>query len=177
MSKRKWPRLNGALIALFGLGFGISALAADERVLEITVSHSRGTGDDPMTVMWAENDTGDFVKTIHMFAKDKEYYKDLLAWRFKSRNKESKKQFDAVCGATVGWNKKKTIRVPVEVDGVNLLDGTHVLRIEASHWKGKKLPAKAYRYKIPLPAGYAGETHENKGHVKSVEIKIKETAK
>jgi hypothetical protein len=140
---------------------------ADDRMMEMKVSVSRGTGDNPMIVVWAETATGDFVKTIQMFSKDKEYYKDMLAWRFKSRNKET--DVDGVTGATINWRREKTISFPVEENGVNLLDGNHVLRLEARQWKGNH-----YRnFKIELPREYTGGTHEDKGYVESVEIVVK----
>ncbi len=146
---------------------------AKDRVLEMTVSAGGGTGEEVMIVVWAETTEGDFVKTLHMFSKDKEYFKDMLAWRFKSRNKEPKNYIDGVTGATIKWGRKKTVVMPVEEDGVNLLDGTHVLRIESRVWKGKH-----YRqFKIALPADYAGGVHTNKGYAKSVEIKIKNASK
>ena len=140
---------------------------ADARMMEMTVSVSRGTGDNPMIVVWAETATGEFVKTIQMFSKDKEYHKDMLAWRFKSRNEKS--DVDAVTGATINWRRKKTISFPVEENGVNLLDGNHVLRLEARQWKGTH-----YRnFKIELPKEYTGGTHEDRGYVASVEIVVK----
>lgn len=148
----------------------MNSMAADQ-VMEMKVSTSRGTGDDAIIVIWAENDTGDFVKTIQMFSKNKEYYKDMLAWRFKSRNKDEKKEFDAVCGPTIAWNKSKTITVPVVANGVNLLDGTHVLRVESRQWKGKHFRSM----KIELPKDFKGGTFTDEGYVKSIEINLKET--
>jgi hypothetical protein len=74
-----------------------------------------------------------------------------------------------VSGATIKWGKKRTVVIPVEEDGVNLLDGNHLLRIESRVWEGKH-----YRkFKIALPADYAGGIHTDKGYAKSVEIKIR----
>jgi hypothetical protein len=161
---------NNLLRIVCGLAFIVAANSmAAEQMLEMTVSVGRGSGDDPMVVAWVETDTGDFVKTIHMFSKDKEYFKDMLAWRFKSRKKEKLADVDGLSGATIKWKRKKTIQIPMEADGINLLDGNYVLRIESRKWKGKH-----YRnFKIPLPKGYQGGTHENSGYVKSIEIIIK----
>ena len=171
--KRKQMLLVAGFLAVSGV---FSAVLADSRVMEMTVEVSRGRGDNPMIVAWVETDTGEFVKTIQMFSKDKEYHKDMLAWRFKSRNKESEKKLDGVTGATLKWKRKKTIQVPVEADGVNLLDGKHVLRFESRQWKGKskQWPGKHYRkFEIPLPKDYVGGTHEDNGYVKSVGITVK----
>jgi hypothetical protein len=139
------------------------------KVLEMTFTVRNGTGDDPMVVVWLENDAGEFIKTLRMFSKNKAYYKDLLGWLFKSRKTEKAADIDAVSGATIRWNKSSTISVPTQVDGHDLLDGTCVLRIESRKDKGNH-----YRgFQIPLPKGYTGGTHEDEGYVKSVEIKIK----
>ncbi len=160
----------GFAAILLVLGMAVVARAAtDGRMMEMTVSVGPGTGDDPMVVVWLETDTGDFVKTLHMFSKDKEYYKDMLAWRFKSRKKEKLSAVDGLSGATIKWKRKKTLQIPIEADGINLLDGAYILRIESRKWKGKH-----YRnFKIPLPKEYPGGTHENPGYVKSVKITIK----
>lgn len=142
------------------------------KMLEMTLSVRNGTGDDPMIVVWVETDTGDFVKTLHMFSKKDAYYKDMLGWLFKSRKTEKLADVDAVSGATIRWNRSATIRVPAQMDGHDLLDGTYVLRIESRKDKGNH-----YRkFKIPIPAGYTGGIHEDPGYVKSVEISIKNNA-
>lgn len=149
-----------------------SALYADSigKTLEMTLSVRNGTGDDPMIVLWLENDSGEFIRTLHIFSKKKEYYKDMLGWLFKSRSKEKPADIDAVSGATIRWNKSGTATVPAQIGSRDLLDGTYVLRIESRKDKGNH-----YRgFKIPLPAGYAGGVHEDEGYVKSVEIKMKD---
>lgn len=147
-----------------------SPLFADStgKNIEMTLSVRNGTGDNPMIVVWLETDTGDFVKTLHMFSEKKEYYKDLLGWLFKSRKTEKMADIDAVSGATIRWNKSSTITVPAQIGEHDLLDGTYVLRIESRKDKGNH-----YRtFKIPLPAGYSGGTSEDDGYVKSVELKV-----
>ena len=157
------------LIALFVLP-SFSALYADSagKTLNMTFAVRNGTGDDPMIVLWLENDSGEFIQTLHMFSKNKAYYKDMLGWLFKSKSKEKPADVDAVSGATIRWNKTGTFSVPAQLGERDLLDGTHVLRIESRKDKGNH-----YRgFKIPLPAGYTGGVHEDEGYVKSVEIKI-----
>lgn len=148
-----------------------SLLYADStgKTLEMTLSVRNGTGDDPMIVVWLENDTGEFIQTLRMFSKKKEYYKDMLGWLFKSQKTEKAADIDAVSGATIRWNKTGTLSVPAQIGSRDLLDGTYVLRIESRKDKGNH-----YRgFKIPLPAGYIGGVHEDDGYVKSVEIKVK----
>ena len=148
-----------------------SALYADStgKTLEMTFSVRNGTGDDPMIVLWLENDSGEFIQTLHMFSKKKEYYKDMLGWLFKSRKTEKPADVDAVSGATIRWNQNSTFSVPAQIGSHDLLSGTYVLRIESRKDKGNH-----YRgFKIPLPQGYTGGVHEDEGYVKSVEIKVK----
>ena len=173
MTRGRASGIAGIFLVLAAwMAIGSSAFAED-RVMEMTVSAGGGAGEEVMIVVWAETTEGDFVKTLHLFSRHKEYFKDLLAWRFKSRKKESESDINAVSGATIKWGKKRTVVIPVEEDGVNLLDGTHVLRIESRVWKGKH-----YRkFKIALPADYAGGIHTDKGYAKSVEIKIKNATK
>ena len=159
------------LAVLLPLGSTLCADSSD-KVLEMTLSVRNGTGDDPMIVVWVETDTGDFVKTLRMFSKKKAYYKDMLGWLFKSRKAEKPADVDAVSGATIRWNRSRTISVPAQMEGHDLLDGTYVVRIESRKDKGKHYR----RFKIPLPAGYSGGVHEDPGYVESVEIKVKDSA-
>jgi hypothetical protein len=148
-----------------------SALYADSagKTLDMTLSVRNGTGDDPMIVLWLENDTGEFIQTLHVFSKKKEYYKDMLGWLFKSRKTEKPADVDAVSGATIKWNQTGTFSVPAQIGGHDLLDGTYILRLESRKDKGNH-----YRgFKIPLSKGYTGGVHEDAGYVKSVEIKVK----
>ena len=168
MKRRRKIFLTLALLAALPL---FSALYADStgKTLDMTFSVRNGTGDDPMIVLWLENDTGEFIQTLHMFSKKKEYYKDMLGWLFKSRKVEKAADIDAVSGATIRWNQTAKFSVPAQIGNHDLLDGTYVLRIESRKDKGNH-----YRgFKIPLPAGYTGGVHEDEGYVKSVEIKVK----
>jgi hypothetical protein len=138
------------------------------KTLELTFSIRNGRGDEPMVVAWLENSTNEFIRTVRMFSTSKKYYKDLLGWASKYRTKEKSADIDAVTGATIRWNKKATVSIPVQMGTRDLLDGTYILRIESRKDEGNH-----YRgFKIPLPAGYSGGTHEDEGYVKSVEIKV-----
>jgi hypothetical protein len=158
------------LAALVALPFFFTLYAdSTGKTLDMTFSVRNGTGDDPMIVVWLENDTGEFIQTLRMFSKKKEYYKDMLGWLFKSKKTEKAADVDAVSGATIRWNKTGTLSVPAQIGARDLLDGTYVLRIESRKDKGNH-----YRgFKIPLPAGYTGGVHEDEGYVKSVEITVK----
>jgi hypothetical protein len=138
------------------------------KMLELTFTIRDGRGDEPMVVAWLENSSNEFVRTVHVFSKKKQYYKDMLAWTFKSAKKEKAADIDAVSGATIKWNKSATFSIPVKTGTQDLLDGTYTLRIES-----RKDKSNHYRgFKIPLTAGYTGGVHEDAGYVKSVEIKV-----
>lgn len=155
-----------AIFALLFLAAATSLSAADS--LEVKLTMRNGKGDAPMVVMWIENDSGDFVRTLHMYSKSKKYYKDMLAWRFKSRH-ENKSTLDAISSATIKWRRTKTITVPVRQGKVDLLDGSYILRIESRKDKGGH-----YRsFSIPLPKGYKGGTHSHKGYISQVDITLK----
>jgi hypothetical protein len=141
-------------------------------VMDVEVTVGAGSGDDPMIVVWLENTEGEFVKTLHMFSRDKKYYNDMLAWRFKSRKKENSADVDGVSGATISWKRSRSFSVPVKQDEIDLLDGSYVMRIESRKWKGKH-----YRnFKIPLTKGYKGSVHPDDGYVTSVKIVLKDKA-
>jgi len=163
------------LLALLITAPLLSTLHADSsgKTLDMTFSVREGTGDDPQIVIWLENDMGDFIQTLQMFATKKPYYKDMLSWYSKSRKTEKAADIDAVTGATIRWKRKATISIPAQIGEHDLLNGEYVLRIESRKDKGKH-----YRkFQIPLVADYAGGTHEDPGYVKSIEIKINDTAK
>jgi len=174
MKSRKRASLILTVVMLLTLS-AASSLYADSagKTLEITLLLRNGTGDEPMVVLWLENDAGEFVKTLKMFSKSKAYYKDLLGWLFKSRKTEKDADVDAVSGATIRWNKSASVTVPAQIGEHDLLDGTYVLRIESRKDKGNH-----YRgFKIPLPKDYAGAKHGDDGYVQSVEIVIKDASK
>jgi hypothetical protein len=158
--------LSVAFVPLF------NTMLAEEtnKMLELTFTIRDGRGDEPMVVAWIENSSNEFVRTVHVFSKKKQYYKDLLAWTSKSAKKEKTADIDAVMGATIKWSKSATFAIPVKMGTQDLLDGSYTLRIESRKDNGNH-----YRdFKIPLPAGYAGGVHEDAGYVKSVDIKVKQ---
>lgn len=170
MKKRmKW----GLALAILILQPLYSMLYADStgKTLDMTFSVRNGTGDEPMVVVWLENDTGDFIQTLHMFSRKKEYYKDMLGWLFKSRKTEKLSDVDAVSGPTIRWNKTGTLSVPAQLGDHDLLDGTYVLRIESRKDKGNH-----YRnFKIPLAKDFTGGKYEDPGYVQSVDIAVKDS--
>lgn len=151
-----------------------SALRADSvgKSLEITVSIGNGSSDNPMMVLWLENDAGDFIKTLHIFSKRTVHYDKLKGWAPKSKRTEQPADIDTVSGATLGWNQSSTISIPAQIGEHDLLNGKYVLRIESRTHFGEN-----YRsLKIPLPEEYTGSVLENEGVMKSVDIKIKNRA-
>lgn len=151
-----------------------SVLCADNtgKSLEIAVSVSDGISDNPMMVLWLENDTGEFIKTLYMFSQRKIHYDKLKGWAPKSKRVETPADVDAVSGATVGWNQSRTISIPAQIGATDILNGKYVLCIESRTHFGEN-----YRsLKIPLTEGYTGSVHENNGTMKSVEIKVKNKA-
>lgn len=153
--------------------FNVVRAEETNKMLEFTFTIRDGRGDQPMVVAWLENSSNEFVRTIHVFSKKKQYYKDLLDWTSKSSKKEKAADVDAVSGATIKWNKSATFSIPVKTGTQDLLDGTYTLRIESRKDSGKHCRG----FKIPLPVGYAGGMHEDTGYVKSVEIKMNNVKK
>jgi hypothetical protein len=150
----------------------LSALSADStgKTIDVAVSVSDGSYDNPMMVLWLENDNGEFVKTLHMFSKRKTHYEKLKTWMAKSKVTEKPADIDAVSGPTVGWNQTSTISIPAQIGSIDLLNGKYVLCVESRTHIGEN-----YRsLKIPLPEGYTGSVHKNNGTMKSIEITVKD---
>ena len=115
--------------------------------MKITLEVGKGTGDDPMTVIWLETKNKSFVKTLRMVSKDKTWFHSLDTW-YKKHHKswETKgllcttkkccKTVDAVSGATMKWNSKRTLWLPLTVKGKSILQEKYVLRFETSRDKG-----------------------------------------
>lgn len=168
MQSRRKMFLMAALMTALPLFTTVYAEGTN-KTLELTFSVRNGSGEDPMVVVWLENSTSEFIRTIRMFSPKKKYHKDLLGWAFKSRTKEKPADIDAVTGATIRWNKSATLSIPIKTGTQDLLDGNYILRVESRKDKGNH-----YRgFKIPMPVGYTGGVHEDEGYVKSVEIKVK----
>jgi len=146
--------------------------ASTGKTLEITVSIRDGSNDNPMMVLWLENDDGEFIKTLHMFSKRKTHYEKLKGWASKSKETEKPADIDAVSGATVGWNQSSTISIPTQIGAIDLLNGRCVLRIESRTHFGENSRSLT----IPLQEGYTGSVYEDIGSMKSVDIKVKDKA-
>ena len=154
---------KGACMSLLTLIVSTSLYAAN---LEMEFKLEDGKGKHtPMVVVWLEDTEGNFVRTIQMFSNHKKYYKSLKEWRTKSGMKD----LDGVTGATLEWGSTRIIKVPVKAEGINLLDGKYVLRIESKKKKGKSHK----EFSIPLPKGYKGGVHKYDGHVEKVTIAVK----
>lgn len=154
-------------LLLFITAFAMLCPAADMMTMNVTLV--AGTSDCPMIVAWLVNDQGKYVKTLHMFSKDYKYFKDMTSW-FKSRGSaEKNKELDAAIGPTIKWKGNQTCSIPINVDGINLLNGSYTIRIEqnkdkAGHYKSTK---------IPLPSTFSGATLADEGYIKSLVITVK----
>lgn len=149
-----------------------SALCADStgKVLDITICVSDGGNDNPMMVLWLENDAGEFIQTLHMFSERKIHYDKLKNWMLKSKNTEKTTDVDAVSGPTVGWNQTSTISIPAQIGSINLLDGERVLCLESRTHIGENYQS----LKIPLTKDYTGGVHKKNGSMKLIEIKVRD---
>ncbi len=144
-----------------------AAVAADHLVM--TVELTSGTSDCPMIVAWVVDGNGTFVRTVHWFSKDKKYMKDLTSWTKGRDGHEDADPLDAVIGPTIKWEGTQTANIPLEMDGVNLLDGSYTLRIEqrkdkAGHYKSTK---------IPLGPDFTGFGQNDVGYIKTLSIELK----
>jgi hypothetical protein len=142
--------------------------AAGGKTMTIEIQTVDGTGDDPIIMVWLETTSGDFVKTLQIFSKDKKWYKDLTVWAG-AREGVKSDPIDAVVGPTIKWSAKRLASIPVQVDGINLLDGSYQIHIEQRKDKGghyKKL-------RVPLPANFGRATIENEGYIKQLTVAIK----
>lgn len=141
-----------------------TAGAADSKlVLDVTLVD--GGGDVPMIVAWLEKADGTFVRTLHMFSKDKKYYKDMLVWSAaRDSGSEDAKGLDAVVGATPAWGGHQVVKVPVK----GLLGGDLVLRIEQRKDKGGHYKKR----KVPITAGWPGVTLEKEGYLASMVVTV-----
>jgi len=142
--------------------------------MEISIDVVKGTGDDPMIVIFLESRKG-FTKTLYWFSKDEEWYQDLTSWD-KKRSKAGYKiwkdepDLDGVLGPTIPWGGSKTCRIPLKQGKINLLDGNYRLRIEQRKDKGGH-----YRqFKLPLHKSFKGGTiSKTIGYMSKLEIKVK----
>ncbi len=151
--------------------------AADGKYLHLTLDVVKGSGDDPMFVIFLENKKG-FVKTLYWFSRDDKWFEDLTLWE-KKRKKAGYKTWkdepgiDAVIGPTIAWGKSKSCKIPIQQGKINILDGTYRMRIEQRKDKGGHYK----NFKLPLKTTFKGGTLENNGYIKKIEIKVKEASK
>jgi hypothetical protein len=145
-----------------------AAASAAEPALTFDLTLVEASGDAPMIAMWLEKSDGSFVKTLQIFSKDHKYYKDMLVWTAAREGNESKAQLDAVVGPTITWGQSRHLAVPLSADGIDLLAGDLVLRIEQRKDKGGHYKKR----KIPLTADYAGQTIEKEGYIGKLVIAV-----
>lgn len=139
----------------------VLACAADP-TLVVDVTLTEGSGDKPMIVMWVEKADGSFVRTLHMFSKDKKYYKDMPTWAGAREGREN--DIDGVVGPTPAWGGHASVRVPA---GDLLKDGL-VLRIEQRKDKGGHYRKR----KLPLSQDWPGVTLDKEGYIDHCTITV-----
>lgn len=163
-----------SLIILMTVVTPIAAASAKSKknTMTISIETTEGTGDEVMIVIWAESKKG-FTRTLYWFSGDDEWFPDLTTWE-KKRAKTGieiwadEPGIDAIIGPTIGWEEKKSCTIPLVVDGVNILDGKHRLRIEqrqdgGGHYK---------KFKLPLKTGFKGGSLDEFGYIKKLSIKV-----
>jgi hypothetical protein len=154
------PSLLAILVLL-----GAAPLGAADPQLVLDVTLVDGGGDAPMIVVWVEKADGTFVRTLHMFSKDKKYYKDMLVWSAaREGGAEDAKALDAVIGATPAWSSHQVVKVPAK----GLLGGDLVLRVEQRKDKGGHYKKR----KVPITANWPGVTLEKEGYLASMVITV-----
>ncbi len=141
------------------------ALAAADPQLVLDLTLVEGSGDKPMIVVWIEKTDGTFVRTLHMFSKDKKYFKDMLVWSAaREAGSEDAKALDAVAGATPAWGGHQVVKVPA----AGLLGGDMVLRVEQRKDKGGHYKKR----KVPITADWPGVTLEKDGYLASLVVTV-----
>lgn len=152
-------RIPALLIACLA----VAAAGDAQFVFDLTLVE--GTGDKPMIVAWLEKPDGTFVRTLHMFSKDRKYYKDMLVWSAaRDGSAEDDKAVDAVAGATPSWAGHQLVRVPVQ----DALSGGLVLRIEQRKDKGGHYKKR----KVTLAADWPGVTLEKDGYIAKLVVTV-----
>ena len=140
--------------------------------LQFTFETPRGSGDDPMIVVWLEKINAEgkrsFIKTLALYSHDHKYYKELKLWRSRNRKIETAQDVDAIVGATIKWTKTRTLTIPVQMGNHNLLDGNYMIRFESGRDKGKHYKT----FKFTLPKNFKGGSFSHSGYVKKVNVKI-----
>jgi hypothetical protein len=142
----------------------VCAVAAAEPQLVFDLTLVEGSGDKPMIVAWVEKADCTFVRSLHMFSKDKKYYKEMLVWSAAREGAEDAKAVDAVVGATPSWAGHQVVKVPAK----DLLGGDMVLRVEQRKDKGGHYKKR----KIPITADWPGVTLEKEGYLASLVVTV-----
>lgn len=143
----------------------LAGAAEPQLVLDLTLVE--GSGDKPMIVVWAEKSDGTFLRTLHMFSKDRKYYKDMLVWSAaRDGGGEDAKAVDAVAGATPAWAAHQVVKVPAK----DLLAGDVVLRVEQRKDKGGHYKKR----KVPITPAWPGVTLEKEGYIASLVITVEQ---
>ncbi len=133
--------------------------------MEVTVTP--GSGDDPMIMVWLETTNGTFVRTLQTFTKHEKYFHDLTVWW--ALHKAAKNDTDAWMGPTIKWKGSKSATVPLVVNGVNMLDGNHQIRIEQRKDKGGHYKKMC----IALPATFGSGTAKGEGYITQIKFTVK----
>ncbi len=141
-----------------------SLIAAAEPTITIDLALKAGSGDKPMVVAWVERTDGTFVRTLHMFSRDRKYFKDMTTWSAARAGQETDAAVDAVSGATVSWASHQKITVPA----TGLLGGDMVLRIEQRKDKGGHYKKDKY----PIAADWRGVLISDRGYIASATVSV-----
>jgi len=154
-------RLHLALLAL--LCSGIAQAGDPQLVFDITPGD--GSGDKPMIAVWIEKKDGSFVRSLHVFSKDRKYYKEMLVWSAaRGTGSEDDKAVDAIAGATPTWGGHQVVKVPAK----DLLGGDMVLRVEQRKDKGGHYKKR----KVPITANWPGVTLDKEGYLASLVVTV-----
>jgi hypothetical protein len=158
------PRVLAAcvLAGTPGRGRATDVPACIELVVE-TAPGLRTTRDQPMIALWIEQDDR-FVRTLWRFSKAGKYWPDMEVWHGLSAPREKQEDVDAVTGATIIQGDAARLRMPSRWNGLDLLSGRYVLRIESAKDHGKHYSA----FRIPLGPGLIGRTISDRGYVRAV---------
>jgi hypothetical protein len=143
------------------------AWAGEGGEFELAVTLTSEAGRKTMVVAWVEDREGKFIKTLGIFCKHSQYYKELTVWR-KASNNEARKDLDGVVSATVKGGGQQALRIPSAAGGRRLLEEGNVIRFEANREEGRH----ESDLKIKIGKEFKGGTFEGKGYIAKVEVKL-----
>lgn len=155
------------LAACLSLSIAAPSCAADSLVLSLELN--AGTSDCPMIVAWLVDADNRFVRTLHVFTKDRKYYKDLTSWMKSRGSQESDKDLDAVIGPTIKWKATGTVSIPLRSGKVDLLSGAYSIRFEQAKDKGGHYKST----KVALTKDFTGVTQSDQGYIKTLTVAVK----